>query len=221
MKRWLARLPGRMFFASMMLGAVLITMASSVYFDSNTLAPFVIEKLPVRFESLWLTSLKIHVASAIFSFPLCIVLMTRWLQRRKAWHRWLGRLTGLCVVGALVPSGIVLSFEAKGGTPVALGFLLSAAIVLLGMVHGVLSARRGNLASHRRAMNHVVAQMSVAVSSRAMLILLDSFGVNPDTAYVLALWIPVLVSAGAAEWASGRLVLSNLSPFPPSIRSLS
>jgi uncharacterized membrane protein len=208
------------FFVSMMLGSLLITMASLVYFDPDTLAPFVIEKLPVRFELLWLTSLKVHVASAVVSFPLCLVLMTRWLQRRKSWHRWLGQLTGVCVVGALVPSGIVLSFEAKGGAPVALGFLLSAAIVLLGMVHGVLAALRSDLSGHARAMRHVVAQMSVAVTSRALLIALDSAGMNPDTAYVVALWLPVLASAWVAEWISGRLKFSSLSPIHPSLRSL-
>jgi hypothetical protein len=83
MKRWLSRLPGRVFFVSMMLGSLLITMASLVYFDPDTLAPFVIEKLPVRFELLWLTSLKVHVASAVVSLPRCVVLMRRWRQRRK------------------------------------------------------------------------------------------------------------------------------------------
>ena len=213
MKRWWAGLPRQAFFIVMVLGAAFITLTSLVYFDSDTLAPFVIEKLPVRFESLWLFSLKVHVASAIVSFPLCLVLMTRWIQRRKSWHRWCGRIAGAVVVGALVPTGVVLSLEAKGGAPVTLGFLLSAAIVLWGMICGVHYARQKQLTAHARAMRHVVAQMSVAVTSRAMLIAFDSVGVNPDTAYVVALWIPVLASALVAEWVSGRRL--SLSVFYP------
>lgn len=220
MKRWLGRLPGRAFFALMMLGSLFITLASLVYFEPGTLAPFVIEKLPVRFEALWLFSLKAHVASAVLAFPLCLLLATRWLVRRKTAHRWLGRMTGLLVVGVLVPSGIVLSLEAKGGAPVTLGFLLSAAIVLVGMIHGVLSARRGQVASHARAMRHVVAQLSVAVTSRALLIFFDLAGVAPATAYIAALWIPVLASALVAEWASGRLLFSRLSLPSPSPRNV-
>ena len=84
------------------------------------------------------------------------------------------------------------------------GFLVSAAIVARFMVRGVLAARRGDIVLHRRAMRHVVAQMSVAVTSRAMLLGLDAVGFDPDLAYVVALWGPVLASAAAVELFSLR-----------------
>ncbi|HET9958609.1 MAG TPA: DUF2306 domain-containing protein, partial [Polyangiaceae bacterium] len=177
----------------------LITSASLVYFDWGTLPPFVVEKLPLRFESLWLASLRVHVTSALLSFPLCLLLMTRALQKRPRIHRVLGRSAGLLVLLALVPSGAVLAFDAKGGAPVTAGFLLSGAIVGGCTVYGVIAARRRDLVAHRRAMRHVVAQMSVAVSSRAFIIVLDLLGTDPDLAYVVALWAPVLVSALIAE----------------------
>lgn len=214
MGRRLESLVRRGFLLLMMVGVGLIGFASLEYFKPHHLAPFVIEKLPVRFEALWKTSLLVHVASALLSFPLCLVLMTRTLQRHRSWHRWLGRITGIAVVGALVPSGIVLSFEAKGGAPVAIGFLLSAAIVLASMVSGVLAARRGDLRTHARGMRHVVAQLSVAVTSRALLILLHVAGMDPDTAYVVALWIPVVGSVAVAEALSGRLRFSEFRLAP-------
>lgn len=210
MPRFVAELSKRIFFAVMLGGSALITAASLPYFDFETLPPFVIEKLPVRFESLWLASLRIHVASALLSFPLCLLLMTRVLQRRPSWHRWLGRLTGTLVLVALVPSGVVLAFDAKGGTPVTLGFLVSAGIVAWFMARGVSSARSRDFVSHRRAMRHVVAQMSVAVTSRALMLGLDTVGVDPNLAYVLALWGPVLGSAFVAE------IISSRSPFSKS-----
>src|SRR5262249_25279318 len=143
-----------------------------------------LEKLPLRFERLWLGALHVHVAAALVSLPLCIVLMTRAIQRRAAVHRWLGRLAGVLVLFALVPSGVVLAFDAKGGAGVTAGFLLSAAIVAWGMVRGVVAARRRDLTLHRRAMRHVFAQMTVAVTSRALLIALDAWGVDPALAYV-------------------------------------
>ena len=51
-------------------GAALIATASCAYFNFDNVPPFVIEKLPVRFEALWLASLRVHVAAAIISFPL-------------------------------------------------------------------------------------------------------------------------------------------------------
>jgi uncharacterized membrane protein YozB (DUF420 family) len=206
MSRLFGPLFRRSFLAVMLIGSALITVASLAYFDFDTLAPFVIEKLPVRFEALWLASLRVHVAAASLSFPLCLSLMTRGLQRRAAWHRRLGRLTGMLVLFALVPSGVVLSFDAKGGKAVTAGFLLSAAIVAACMVCGVLAARRRDFAAHRRAMRHVVGQMSVAVTSRALILGLNALGVDPDVSYVVALWGPVLASVAVTELISLRSV---------------
>jgi uncharacterized membrane protein len=209
--RFFANLPRRLFLLLMAVGSALITASSLAYFDLATLPPFAIEKLPVRFEALWLASLRVHVACAVVALPLCLALATRTLQRRAAAHRWLGRAAGVIVLFGLVPSGCVLAFDAKGGAPVTAGFLVSAAIVEGCMVHGILAARRRDLATHRRAMAHVVAQMSVAVTSRAMLVGLDAFGMNPDVAYVVALWVPVVGSALVAEAASRSWSSSALS----------
>jgi len=218
MPRLLSQLPRRVFLVLMLTGSALITAASLVYLDFDTLPPFVVEKLPVRFESLWLASLRVHVASASLSFPLCVLLMTRTIQRRPAWHRRIGRLTGILVLFALVPSGIVLAFDAKGGKPVTVGFLLSAAIVAGCMAHGTLSARRRDFVSHRRAMRHVLGQMSVAVTSRVLILGLDAMGMDPDLVYVLALWAPVLGSAAVAELIFARSAFSKPHPHLERIR---
>jgi uncharacterized membrane protein len=210
MPRWLAELPRRTFLLLMLAGSLFITAGSLAYFDPDTLAPFVVEKLPLRFETLWLWALRVHVASAALAFPSCLLLMTRVLQRRPRWHRRLGRVAGVVLLGGLVPSGSVLAFAAKGGWAGSLGFLLSGAIITLAVVLGVLAARRGDLARHRRAMLHVVAQMSVAVSSRALIVAFDLAGLDPDVAYVVALWGPVLASAAVAELAAARFDLTRL-----------
>lgn len=214
----------------MLAGWALITLSSLAYFDFDQLPPFVVEKLPVRFETLWMWSLRVHVAAAITSLPLCTILMTRVLQRKPVLHRWLGRIAGTIVLFALVPSGVVLAFDAKGGSIVTAGFLLSAAIVAWFGVRGVAAARRRQLAKHARAMRHLFAQMSVAVTSRAFLLVLDRFDVDPDRAYVIALWAPVLLSAAVAELSSVniksvleqiRKVCRETSRFGFVVRSLS
>ncbi len=200
----LTHLPRRSFLLAMLAGSALITATSLAYFDTGSLPPFVVEKLPVRFESLWLASLRIHVAAALLTFPLCIALMTRTLQRRTALHRVLGRVAGIVVLLALVPSGAILAFDAKGGALGTAGFLLTGGIIAWFMVRGVAAARRRDLVAHRRAMTHVFAQMSVAVTSRALLTAFDAAGFDPDVAYAVALWGPVLASAAVAELVSHR-----------------
>jgi hypothetical protein len=208
MRRFFAALPRRVWLILMLAGWTLIVRASLAYFDFEELPAFVLEKLPLRFEKLWMFSLRAHVASAIVSFPLCTLLMTRWLQRRPKVHRWIGRAAGSFVLFVLVPSGAVLAFNAKGGPIVSAGFLLSGAIIVWFMVKGVAAARGRDLVAHRRAMRHVFAQMSVAVSSRVLMLVLDSAGVDPEPAYVIALWVPVLLSATVAELLSRGALFS-------------
>jgi uncharacterized membrane protein YozB (DUF420 family) len=203
----------------MLAGSALITAMSLPYFDFETLPPFVVEKLPLRFEALWLASLRVHVAAAALGFPLCLALMTRSLQRRARWHRWLGRAAGVVVLFVLVPSGTVLSFAAKGGRIVTAGFLLSAAVIACAMIAGVQAARKRDLTLHARAMRHVVAQMSVAVVSRAMIVGLDALGVNPDIAYVVALWVPVLASVLVVEVLSARPQIRHRNSVNPKERT--
>ncbi|MBL8919265.1 MAG: DUF2306 domain-containing protein [Myxococcaceae bacterium] len=195
-------LPRLALLALLFAGSAFITASSLGYFDDENLPPFVIEKLPVRFEALWLGSLRVHVLAAALSLPSCLLLMTRWLQRRVAAHRWLGRATGAVILVGLVPSGVVLAFDAKGGPLVTVGFLLSGALIAYFMVQGIVSARRRELLVHRRATWHVVAQMSVAVTSRALLLALEAAAMDPDVAYVVALWGPVLASAAVVELLS-------------------
>jgi hypothetical protein len=192
MVRRLGKLLGWVWMLGLGVGAFFIGWASRVYFASDELAPFVIEKLPLPHEDLWLAALKVHVVAASLALPACLVLSLRRMLRFPRTHRWLGRATGGVILAALVPSGLYLSLFAKGGLPATAGFALSALIVAFAMVWGIGRARAKDYAGHRRCMLHVLAQLSVAVTSRALLNLLDAVGIDPDAAYLFALWGPVV-----------------------------
>ncbi len=186
------------------LGSAAITGNSLGYFDGEELAPFVVEKLPLPLEDVWLFALKLHVIAAVFALPSCLLLLSRtFLRKAPAAHRWLGRVTGGVVLLGLAPSGFYLSLFAKGGWSSTLGFALSGAIVVGAMVQGIRTARAKRFAEHKRWTLHVLAQLSVAVSSRAMLLAFDAANVDPDLAYSVSLWLPVLASAAAVELLAG------------------
>jgi hypothetical protein len=199
MARRIGRLLGSVWMLGLGLGALVIGWASRVYFASDELPPFVIEKLPLPHEDLWLAALKVHVVAASFALPACLLLSWKRILRLPRTHRWLGRGTGAVVLAALVPSGLYLSLFAKGGAPSTIGFALSGLIVALAMVWGVGRARAKDYVGHRRCMLHVLAQLSVAVTSRTLLTLLDALGIDPDPAYLFALWVPVLAGVGFVE----------------------
>lgn len=192
-------------------GSAAITAASLVYFDADEYAPFVMEKLelPLPSEARYIMALQLHVLAAAFALPACLLLLSRTLMRRAPRvHRWLGRVTGGVTILALVPSGFYLSRFATGGLLSTLGFMLSGAIVAVAMVQGVRAARARRHAAHRRFVLHVVAQMAVAVVSRAMLFAADAAGLDHDAAYLVSLWFPVLGCAAIVEWLAGPRPLS-------------
>jgi hypothetical protein len=187
------------FLALCLAGSLFITRMSIDYFIEGELHPFVMEKA-LAAEELFAWALQVHVAAAALSLPACLLLVSRRFVRGfPRAHRWLGRVTGVAVLFALVPSGAYMAFFAKGGVASTLGFLLSGVIVAVAMVRAVERARARDWRAHRRFTLHVLAQLSVAVTSRAMLFASAFADVDADVAYIVALWLPVVGSALVAE----------------------
>ena len=205
------------------LASAFITRGSLDYFGAD-LPAFVVEKLPLPWEQVWLGALKVHVVAAAFALPGCLVLMSKTvLASAPRFHRWAGRATAAVVLLALVPSGSYLALFAKGGVPSTLGFLVSGAIVAAAMVQAVREVRARRFAAHRRLVLHVLAQLSVAVTSRAMLFGFDAISFDPERAYLISLWLPVAASALAVEmicWRNHALP-SRLSRLPARLSSAS
>lgn len=190
------------------LGSTAITLASAVYFNDEELAPFIIEKLPLEREELYISALKVHVVAAAFALPGCLLLsLSVLLKRAPRLHRWLGRAVGGLVLTALAPSGFYLSLFAKGGLPSTIGFVLSGLIVVVAMLQGIRTARARQFAAHRRFVMHVLGQLSVAVISRAMLFVFDATPVDPEVAYIASLWVPVLGCAAFVELWTRKISL--------------
>lgn len=193
--------------AALLVGSACITRGSVAYFNDEEWPEFVVEKLPLSlsatfagFEDLWLTALQVHVVAAAIALPGCVLLLSRTLLRRaRALHRYVGRVVGVVVLFALVPSGLVLALEAKGGALVTAGFVLSAVLVVVGMIAGIATARQRDIVGHRRWVLHVLAQLSVAVTSRALLVCFDLLSVDEHVAYLVSLWAPVIGSAAVVE----------------------
>lgn len=180
-------------------GSAAITNASLAYFGED-FAPFVLEKLPLPLEDVWMLALQVHVVAAAMCLPGCLLLsLAVVIRRAPRFHRWLGRVIGTVALLALVPSGLYLSCFAKGGLPSTAGFMLSGIIVAVAMVQGVRAARARRFVEHRSSVLHVLAQLSVAVTSRAMLFAFDAAAVDETLAYLVSLWVPVVGSFGLVE----------------------
>jgi uncharacterized membrane protein len=201
------KLGGLAFFALMAAGVWMMLEASASYLELGAEHPFFLEKLPLARPKLWLGALYVHVPSALFALPACLVLLSRRVRARlPRLHRWLGRLTGALVLLAVVPSGLYLAFFAQGGLITTLGFWLTGVIAFVAMVKSIERARAGDIKAHRRFGTHVAAQLSVAVFSRAMLITAEQLELYSTWIYIASLWVPVVGCAVAAELLTGSLL---------------
>lgn len=198
------------FYSLMAVGVWLLWSASASYLELGEAHPFFLEKLPLAHPALWLTALYVHVPSSLLALPACLVLSIGRVRRRwPRFHRWLGRVAAALVLLLVVPSGMYLACFAQGGLITTLGFWLTGLIAFAAMVKSVRSARARDMKAHRRFSGHVVAQLSVAVISRVLLVGAEEAGVYATWVYVAALWIPVLGCALVAELWTGPRVFSR------------
>ena len=188
------------FTATMLAGLALMVWSSLGYLELDQEHPFFLEKLPLERPQWWWTALYLHVPSSLFALPACLLLLsTRLRARWPRFHRWLGRVTGVLGLFAMVPSGAYLALFATGGWLSTLGFWLTGSIAFVCMLRSIQTARARRMKEHRRFSTHVAAQMSVAVVSRIMLMAAEEAGIYSEWVYVAALWIPVLGCALVAE----------------------
>jgi uncharacterized membrane protein len=196
---------GRLAFTCLMCAGVwMMLSASASYVELGDEHPFFLEKLPLAYPTLWQTALYVHVPSALFSLPACLVLLVQRIRTRfPKFHRWLGRITGALVLFAVVPSGMYLAFFAQGGLITTLGFWLTGLVAFVAMLKSIERARAGDIKAHRRFSTHVAAQLSVAVFSRFLLVGAEQAELYSTWVYVASLWIPVIACAFVAERMAG------------------
>jgi len=204
---------GRLTFVGLMVAGVwMMVTASASYVELAQEHPFFLEKLPLARPRLWLTALYVHVPTALFSLPACLVLLSKRVRSRAPrFHRWLGRITGGFVLLAVVPSGLYLAFFAQGGLITALGFWLTGLIAFVAMIKSIQAARARDFKAHRRFSTHVAAQLSVAVFSRMLLIGAEQIELYSEWVYITALWMPVIACAVVTELLTAPHPVSRAS----------
>jgi uncharacterized membrane protein len=101
-------------------------------------------------------AVQIHVAAAVPALILGPVAI--WRRRRDVWHRLAGRAWVLAMV--ILAGSSFLIHEARHFGPFSVIHLLSV-LTFLGLWQGVAAIRRGDVASHQRAMRGLYLQALV------------------------------------------------------------
>jgi len=123
--------------------------------------------------------------------------------KRPALHRWMGRTYGVMVLLAGV-AGLSLALGTQAGPVAAWGFGLLAIAWLGTTGWGILQARAGQIASHRRWMIRSVALTFAAVTLRLYLLVPPLTGIDFALAYQAISWLCWVPNLIVAEWILRR-----------------
>jgi uncharacterized membrane protein len=161
---------------------------------------FLLEKGDWALQPWWLSTFYFHVIGASVCLIVGMPLMfPAWTARHPQWHRWLGYVYVNAVLWMAAPSGLVLSFTAKGGLLGTLGFGLAGLLWWYTTWSGYRAIRRGELITHIRAMIRSYSLALSAPAFRIIQIALYFGGLPDDVNYVASLWLSIAVSACLAE----------------------
>lgn len=186
---------------------VLVTILANYpdYFPPNFDSLF-LQGREATFGGLYQVAFYAHIVSAPFVLLGGLVLLSEHVRRRYgAAHRVLGRVQVVVLLAVVLPSSVVMSRYAFGGAPAGLSFLVLSVATAGCAVVGVIQARRGRFARHRRWMLRCYVLICSAVVLRLIsgaAALLEVY--DPEAAYTVAAWcswlVPLAVFEVVARW---------------------
>lgn len=143
----------------------------------------------------------VHIFAAPVVLVSGLVLLSEFVRRRyRGAHRVLGRVQVVVLLALVLPSSLVMSRHAFGGWPAGLSFALLSAATASCAIAGVVSARRGGFADHRRWMLRCYVLICSAVVLRLISGAAGLLGVSsPEAAYIAAAWASWLLPLALFE----------------------
>lgn len=182
--------------------SALLILSSVPYLLPGLRHPFLLERMPLSLDALWLLTLKVHVACGLVCLPAGLALLTRPI--RLHWpglHRRLGKIYAGLVLLVMVPTGVYLAPYSKFGWASGSGFVASAAIMVLATVVAIRAVTVGDERLHRTAALHSYAQVASAISFRVYHLVFQFLQLPYESNYVASVWLSVVGNAALAELA--------------------
>lgn len=194
--------------------ATLLT--STIYFRGADTPRFLLEKGAWAQQPWWLAALHFHVAGASTCLAAGAPLMFPAFTRHyPAWHRRLGYVYLTAILWMAAPTGLALSFVAKGGIWGSYAFGIAGLWWWHTTWCGYQAIRRGDIAAHVRGMVRSYCLALSAPAFRLIQVLLFACGLEDGPNYVISLWLSIGVSVWLAESFVNRQRRGVASPAAP------
>lgn len=172
------------------------------YFTFNTNLPFLAERAKLVEKIVWKTCFYLHIAAGAFCISTSLVQFSSWiLKKRKKIHIISGKIYVFVVLLIGAPTGLYMTYFAKGGYAERGAFLAMAVFWFYTTYKGfVTAARDKNFVAHKYWMIRSYAMALTAVTFRIYHILFDETGMSRFDNYSLSLWISIIGNWLVAEF---------------------
>lgn len=184
------------------------------YFSFSKNFSFIEERSFLFQSSLYNTSFYIHIAAGALCIGTALIQFSRYiLKKSKAIHRISGKIYVAVVLFLGAPTGLYMSFFAKGSFWERALFMFMAAWWFITTLYGLSTIHKKNVIAHKVWMIRSYAMAMTAVSFRVFHIVFYLFGWDALENYELSLWISVVGNMLFAEWVIYRQSKNYLRSF--------
>ena len=170
------------------------------YFSFNKDFIFIQERSLLFQNIVYNTSFYVHIAAGAFCIGTSLIQFSSYiLKKRKKIHVWSGRIYVFVVLLLGAPTGLYMSFFAKGSFYERALFLFMALFWFFTTYKGLSTIRIKNVLAHKIWMIRSYAMAMTAVSFRVYHIAFYLLGWDHLENYEISLWISVIGNMLLAE----------------------
>lgn len=184
------------------------------YFSFSNDFSFIQERIILFAKPLYSFCFYTHIFAGMVCITAALVQFSSYiLKKRKAIHVWAGRTYVFVVLFIGAPTGLYMSFFAKGGMAERALFVFMALLWFYSTFKGFQTILKGNVLAHKLWMIRSYAMAMTAVTFRVYHILFYISGWGHLENYEISLWISVIGNIAAAEWIIWRANKNYLKTF--------
>lgn len=184
------------------------------YFSFSSDFDFIRERAVLFLKPVYWFSFYIHIFAGMFCIATALLQFSSMiLRKRKNIHIWSGRIYVMVVLLLGAPSGLYMSFFAKGGLAERGLFMFMALSWFLFTMKGFSTILQRNVLAHKIWMIRSYAMALTAVTFRVYYIILYMYDVPLTRNYEVSLWMSVVGNLMIAEFLIYRRSKSYLATF--------
>jgi len=193
----------------------LLLIANTIpYFSFSQEFGFIQERAVLFLRPIYNYSFYLHIFAGMFCIGAALLQFSSYvLKKRRAIHIWSGRIYVMVVLLIGAPTGLYMSFFAKGSFAERGLFMFMALSWFFFTLKGLTSILNKQVLAHKIWMMRSYAMALTAVTFRVYYIILYLFDVPLTLNYEVSLWISVVGNLMVTEYLIDRKSRTYLTTF--------